>query len=117
MYNLNVSMSAPPLLGVGPSACTTPRTPEILNSVIAMTNPIEIYQQHQQHLQTASLVNSLQAISAGQQHQQVQTQNQGFMSENQLPQITAKVSDGFLCVCYIPSRVLEEDENRGRGGT
>lgn len=40
MYNLNVS--GPPLLGVD-GVCTnqTPRTPEILNSLIAMTNPLE----------------------------------------------------------------------------
>lgn len=42
MYNLNVSLTAP-LLGVdgGGSLCSTPRTPEILNSLIAMTNPLE----------------------------------------------------------------------------
>lgn len=40
MYNLNVS--GPPLLGVDGAVCTqTPRTPEILNSLIAMTNPLE----------------------------------------------------------------------------
>lgn len=40
MYNLNVS--GPPLLGVDGGVCTqTPRTPEILNSLIAMTNPLE----------------------------------------------------------------------------
>jgi hypothetical protein len=43
MYNLNVSLSAPPLLSVegGSGFCTTPRTPEILNSLMAMTNPLE----------------------------------------------------------------------------
>lgn len=52
MYNLNGStMNGPPILsvvdgvssaGLTPGICTTtPRTPEILNSVIAMTNPLE----------------------------------------------------------------------------
>jgi hypothetical protein len=36
------SLSTPPLLGVGVEFCSsTPRTPEILNSLIAMTNPFE----------------------------------------------------------------------------
>lgn len=38
MFNLNTSLSTP-LLGVDMSQ--TPRTPEILNSLIAMTNPLE----------------------------------------------------------------------------
>lgn len=47
MYNLNVNVSAAGtpvnnLLAVE-SACTTPRTPEILNSLIAMTNPLDGY--------------------------------------------------------------------------
>lgn len=49
MYNFNqTSLSTPPLLGVGVDFCTsTPRTPEILNSLIAMTNPFEYsYSQH-----------------------------------------------------------------------
>lgn len=44
MYNFNTSLSTPPLLGVGVGVdfCSnTPRTPEILNSLIAMTNPFE----------------------------------------------------------------------------
>lgn len=43
MYNFNqTSLSTPPLLGVGVDFCSsTPRTPEILNSLIAMTNPFE----------------------------------------------------------------------------
>uniref|UniRef100_U5EER6 Putative activating transcription factor 3 n=1 Tax=Corethrella appendiculata TaxID=1370023 RepID=U5EER6_9DIPT len=42
MYNLNVSLTAPPLLGIDSGICTTtPRTPEILNSLMAMTNPLE----------------------------------------------------------------------------
>ncbi|CAG9809980.1 unnamed protein product [Chironomus riparius] len=41
MYNFNTSLSTP-LLGVGVDFCSsTPRTPEILNSLIAMTNPFE----------------------------------------------------------------------------
>lgn len=48
MYNLNVNVSTTAgsavnnLLSVE-SACTTPRTPEILNSLIAMTNPLDNY--------------------------------------------------------------------------
>lgn len=49
MFNLNVNVSAAAtnaavnnLLAVE-SACTTPRTPEILNSLIAMTNPLDSY--------------------------------------------------------------------------
>lgn len=43
MYNLNVSLSTPSLLNVdgGNGLCTIPRTPEILNSLMAMTNPLE----------------------------------------------------------------------------
>src|SRR4051812_34327111 len=42
MYNFNMSLSTPPLLGVGMDfGSNTPRTPEILNSLIAMTNPFE----------------------------------------------------------------------------
>lgn len=43
MYNFNqTSLSTPPMLGVGMDFCSgTPRTPEILNSLIAMTNPFE----------------------------------------------------------------------------
>jgi activating transcription factor 3 len=42
MYNFNTSLSTPPLLGVGVDfGSNTPRTPEILNSLIAMTNPFE----------------------------------------------------------------------------
>ncbi|CRK89401.1 CLUMA_CG003151, isoform A [Clunio marinus] len=42
MYNCNMSLSTPPMLGVGVDfGTTTPRTPEILNSLIAMTNPFE----------------------------------------------------------------------------
>lgn len=45
MYNLNVNVNPSPtaaagLLGVA-AAEVTPRTPEILNSLIAMTNPFE----------------------------------------------------------------------------
>lgn len=48
MYNLNVNLAATAanavnsLLSVD-NACTTPRTPEILNSLIAMTNPLDNY--------------------------------------------------------------------------
>lgn len=45
MYNLNVNVNAAGaagLLGVEGS-CTTPKTPEILNSLIAMTNPFDGY--------------------------------------------------------------------------
>lgn len=85
MYNLNVSMGAPPLLGVGPStvSCTTPRTPEILNSVIAMTNPMDTYQQQQQQHQHHQLHLSTTA-ETGQQQQ--------YMTESQLPQILTNVS-------------------------
>lgn len=42
MYNFNTSLSTPPLLGMGIDfGSNTPRTPEILNSLIAMTNPFE----------------------------------------------------------------------------
>jgi activating transcription factor 3 len=40
MYNFNTSLSTPPLLGLD-FGSNTPRTPEILNSLIAMTNPFE----------------------------------------------------------------------------
>ncbi|KAL6434877.1 activating transcription factor 3 [Cataglyphis hispanica] len=49
MYNLNVNMNPSPtgatgLLGVTAAAAeVTPRTPEIVNSLIAMTNPFEGY--------------------------------------------------------------------------
>ena len=49
MYNLNVNVSTSAtsgsssnLLGVE-SSCTTPKTPEILNSLIAMSNPFDGY--------------------------------------------------------------------------
>lgn len=47
MYNLNVNVNPSPaaaasLLGVA-AAEVTPRTPEIVNSLIAMTNPFEGY--------------------------------------------------------------------------
>lgn len=48
MYNLNVNLAATAantvsnLLSVE-SACTTPRTPEIVNSLMAMTNPLDNY--------------------------------------------------------------------------
>lgn len=48
MYNLNVNLATSAanavnsLLGVE-TGCTTPRTPEILNSLIAMTNPLDNY--------------------------------------------------------------------------
>lgn len=42
MYNFNTSLQTPPMLGVGVDfGSNTPRTPEILNSLIAMTNPFE----------------------------------------------------------------------------
>lgn len=55
MYTFNGGISAPPLLsveageggggggGVGSCAGNIPRTPEILNSLIAMTNPLDSY--------------------------------------------------------------------------
>lgn len=48
MYNLNVNVNPSPtgaagLLGVTAAAEVTPRTPEIVNSLIAMTNPFEGY--------------------------------------------------------------------------
>lgn len=50
MYNLNVNLAAAAsnavnnLLNVDNLGCNTPRTPEILNSLIAMTNPLDNYQ-------------------------------------------------------------------------
>ncbi|XP_055549311.1 activating transcription factor 3 [Wyeomyia smithii] len=41
MFNTNLSLTVPPLLGIDGGVCTTPRTPEILNSLMAMTNPLE----------------------------------------------------------------------------
>ncbi|XP_063239107.1 activating transcription factor 3-like isoform X3 [Bacillus rossius redtenbacheri] len=44
MYNLNVNVSSagnPGLLAVEGSCSTTPKTPEILNSLMAMSNPFE----------------------------------------------------------------------------
>lgn len=84
MYNLNVSLAAPQLLGVGPStvSCTTPRTPEILNSVIAMTNPMDTYQQHHQQNQTNHQV---------QNHQLTQQYN---LADSLQPQILTNVSGG-----------------------
>lgn len=50
MYNLNVSISGPPLLSVeGGIGSATPRTPEILNSLIAMTSPLEYSFPSNQH--------------------------------------------------------------------
>lgn len=45
MYNLNVSLATPSMmmLGVDGAIGATPRTPEILNSLIAMTNPLDDY--------------------------------------------------------------------------
>lgn len=49
MYNLNVNLAATaaanPIANLlsAENACTTPRTPEILNSVMAMTNPLDNY--------------------------------------------------------------------------
>lgn len=97
MYNLNVSLSAPPLLGS--VSCTTPRTPEILNSVIAMTNPMDTYQHQQQQHQQLHLHQQLSLpppIGTAQQQQQQQHQQQ-FMSESQSlpPQILTNVSDKY----------------------
>lgn len=41
MFNSNLSLTVPPMLGLDSGVCTTPRTPEILNSLMAMTNPLE----------------------------------------------------------------------------
>lgn len=45
MYNLNVNLATTAANAVNnllvESTCTTPRTPEILNSLIAMTNPLD----------------------------------------------------------------------------
>lgn len=48
MYNLNVNLAQSAANAVNnlltvDNACTTPRTPEILNSLIAMTNPLDSY--------------------------------------------------------------------------
>ncbi|RZB40230.1 proto-oncogene c-Fos protein [Asbolus verrucosus] len=47
MYNLNVNLATSAANAVNnllvESACTTPRTPEILNSLIAMTNPLDSF--------------------------------------------------------------------------
>ncbi|XP_018324656.2 activating transcription factor 3 [Agrilus planipennis] len=48
MYNLNVNLATSAANAVNnllavESACSTPRTPEILNSLIAMTNPLDNY--------------------------------------------------------------------------
>ncbi|KAG5674123.1 hypothetical protein PVAND_004108 [Polypedilum vanderplanki] len=61
MYNFNTSLSTP-LMGVGVDFCSnTPRTPEILNSLIAMTNPFEYSyssaSQSQSIPSTASIMN------------------------------------------------------------
>ncbi|KAF4521831.1 hypothetical protein B566_EDAN003705 [Ephemera danica] len=46
MYNLNVNVTtSASSLAVEPS-CTTPKTPEILNSLIAMSNPFDSYTHH-----------------------------------------------------------------------
>uniref|UniRef100_A0A1L8DIC3 Putative activating transcription factor 3 n=1 Tax=Nyssomyia neivai TaxID=330878 RepID=A0A1L8DIC3_9DIPT len=42
MFDLNMGLAGAPLLGIdGSGVCTTPRTPEILNSLIDITNPLE----------------------------------------------------------------------------
>ncbi|XP_071441094.1 activating transcription factor 3 isoform X2 [Hetaerina americana] len=41
MYNLNVNLATSATTLAVESACTTPKTPEILNSLIAMTNPFD----------------------------------------------------------------------------
>lgn len=48
MYNLNVNLATSAANAVNnllavETGCTTPRTPEILNSLIAMTNPLDNY--------------------------------------------------------------------------
>lgn len=72
MYNFNqTSLSTPPLLGVGMEFCSsTPRTPEILNSLIAMTNPFEysyassLASQQQQQQQSSQVIpTSLSSLS------------------------------------------------------
>lgn len=63
MYNFNqTSLSTPPLLGVGVEFCSsTPRTPEILNSLIAMTNPFEY--SYSSHTSQASQVIPTSSLS------------------------------------------------------
>lgn len=61
MYSLNVNVNPSPasaagLLGVA-AAEVTPRTPEILNSLIAMTNPFEGYQ-HERNRERADSTSS-----------------------------------------------------------
>ncbi|XP_012260367.1 activating transcription factor 3 [Athalia rosae] len=62
MYNLNVNVNPSPgaaagLLGVA-AAEVTPRTPEILNSLIAMTNPFEGYPAHERNRERADSTSS-----------------------------------------------------------
>lgn len=60
MYNLNVNLAQSAanavnnLLSVD-NACTTPRTPEILNSLIAMTNPLDNYTFGEDQSKTATI--------------------------------------------------------------
>lgn len=59
MYNLNVNVNPNPaaaagLLGVA-AAEVTPRTPEIVNSLIAMTNPFEDYTSEKSRDRTDSI--------------------------------------------------------------
>lgn len=58
MYNLNVNVNPSPmaaagLLGVA-AAEVTPRTPEIVNSLIAMTNPFDGYSNNRSRERTDS---------------------------------------------------------------
>ncbi|XP_065095093.1 activating transcription factor 3 isoform X2 [Ochlerotatus camptorhynchus] len=59
MFNSNLSLTVPPLLGIDGGVCTTPRTPEILNSLMAMSSPLDFYSGAVTQANTTTSTNSV----------------------------------------------------------
>ena len=57
MFNLNIPLSIE-----GSSLCSTPKTPEILNSLIAMSNPLDSYNYNTLNSSTASTPGSTVSV-------------------------------------------------------
>lgn len=91
MYNSNLSLTVPPLLGIDGGVCTTPRTPEILNSLMAMTNPLEY-----SYPSVATQANT--TTSAG-----LLAGSTNTASSQQVSQVSSALSTIFLCPCSCPA--------------